>query len=555
MMRIPRIPAAWAGALLACALVGLPSSAAPTAPSREMPVATVNGEPIPLGRLLPQDGVGRTDQDPAQILDRMIRVELVVQEGYRMGLENTLEVRDQMGIFERDTLRDGVFGTVVQSVKVDPKEVDAMATAMTTEVRMRSVLFPKKADAERFVTRVSAGQDFENAAKAVVDSGTGQLDPGEAFIQSSELLPEVQVAVSPLAPGGLSNIYAIGDKFAVTRLVDRRAVPDPEAKTKAEAELLRRAQAEAIGAYVGALRKKSAKVDEALLSSLDFDAEKPGFDAFLKDDRPLVTIAGDEPIRVSDLADAVRKRLFHGADRAAEKGRLNRKKTEVLEDLITKRVVLKEARAKGLDKKPEYVALRDVVERELVFGAFVAKVIEPEVKISDAEIRSYYDAHRDELKGPDMARLDALALATRKDAEDAMAKLRAGADLSWLRVNAPGRIDTKGREDLLQFPQTPVMLSELPDDLRDALSKAQSGDTRLYEPKGGTSYVVLVREMLPGQTIPLDTVESRIRGRLAGQRRQKLFDEYAEKLRAASDVKILVEPEKLGELIGAPKNR
>ncbi len=549
MNRRFHVPAFAAGALLACA------SAAPAAAPPNPVLATVNGDPVPLSRVL-----GATDARPApgearKILDRMIGVELVIQEGYRMGLEETLEVRDQLGIFERDALRDGLFAERVAGLKADPKRVDAMANAMVVEVRIRSAAFGARADAEKLAARAAKGEDFDEAARELAANGKGNVDPGQGFIRMSELLPEVQAAVGPLSPGRVSAVYTIGDRFVVSKLLERRDAPDPDVRSKAEAEVLSRLRLETIDRYTKELEAKYAKVDEKLLASLDFDAEKPGFESFLKDARTLVAIAGEDPITVGDLADSVRKRLFHGADRAAERGRLNRKKSEVLDDLIAKRVVLKEARAKGLDAKPEFLALRTEVERELVFGAFVAKVIEPEVEVSDAEVEAYYRSHRKDFTGPDMARLESVAFSSRGDAEAALGKLRAGADLAWVRNNAPGRIDPKSRPDLLVFPGAPVTLGDLPEDLRKALAKAGTGEYRLYAGEGGTTYVIRVKEFLPGTTLSLENAEGRIRGRLVGEKRQKVFDEYAAKLRNASDVKILVSPEELEKLVAAAPSR
>jgi len=538
-------------ALVVCASFVPVVGAAPPHGAANPVLATVSGEPIPLSRLRGVNGSAPAPGEAGTLLDRLIGVELVVQEGYRMGLEETLEVRDQLGIFERDTLRDGLFAGRVGNLKPDPKQVESMAKAMTLEVRIRSAVFTARADADQLAARGAKADEFDAAAQELTANGKGSVDPGEGFIQTSQLLPEVQAAIAPLAAGGVSPVYKIGDRFAVSRLVERRSAPDPDARAKAETEVLRRAQIAAMSKYTVELRTKYAKVDESLYATLDFDAEKPGFESYLKDQRTLVTIAGDEPITVGDLADAVRKRLFHGADRAAEKGRLNRKKDELIDDLIVKRVVLREARAQGLDRKPEYLALREQVERELVFGAFVAKVIQPEVKVTDAEIGKYYEAHRKEFTAPDMARLESLAFGSRVDAEAALAKLHAGADLTWMRTNAPGRLDPKARPDLLVFPAAPVTLGDLPNDLRQALTKAESGDYRLHGAADGTTYVIQVRELLPGKTLPLEAAGGQIRVKLTGEKRQQAFDGYVATLRKAADVRILVTPEEIEKLLGS----
>ncbi len=543
-------PPAMSLALAFCAILPAMAAAASGGPNRDTVLATVNGEPVPLHRVRAARGEATAPGEASKTLERMIGVELAVQEGYRMGLDETLEVRDQMGVFERDTLRDGLFAGRLQGLQPDPKQVEAMQKAMTREVRIRSAAFSSREDAERLVSRAARGEDFDRAAAEIGEGGKGKVDPGEGFILMADLLPAVQAAVAPLAAGGVSRVYPIDDRFAVTRLLESRPHPDPDARARAEAEVVRRLQADAIARYAAELRKKYAKVDEALFAALDFDAPKPGFESYLADGRTLVTIAGGEPIMVRDLADAVRKRLFHGADRAAEKSRLNRKKAEVLDDLIAKKVVLKEAVARGLDRRPEYLALRLETEREFVFGAFIAKVIEPEVKITDTEVAAWYQAHRGELTGPDMVRLEGIAFGSRKDAEAAFGKLRAGADPAWMKVNAPGRLDPASHPELLGFPATPVMVSDLPAGLRQALANAASGEYRLYTAPDAT-YVILVREQLPGRPMSLESVQSRIRGKLMGEKRQKVFDDYVTKLRKAAEVRTLVTPDQLEKLLAS----
>ena len=61
---------------------------------------------------------------------------------------------------------------------------------------------------------------------------------------------------------------------------------------------------------------------------------QPGFAALIEDRRPLVRIAGEDPVTVADLAQALQKKFFHGVDRAAEGGRINARKHATLEDQI-----------------------------------------------------------------------------------------------------------------------------------------------------------------------------------------------------------------------------
>ena len=93
-------------------------------------LATVNGEAITLPQLSANLS-DATDPDPWRALERQINVTLIVQEAGRMGLDQSIEVRDQLGVFERDTLRDGLFAKQVAGIKLDPKQVDTLEREMT----------------------------------------------------------------------------------------------------------------------------------------------------------------------------------------------------------------------------------------------------------------------------------------------------------------------------------------------------------------------------------------------------------------------------------------
>jgi parvulin-like peptidyl-prolyl isomerase len=515
-------------------------------------LATVNGESITL-RQLKAALNDAADPDPWKALERQINVTLIVQEAGRMGLDQSLEVRDQLGVFERDTLRDGLFANRVVAVKVDPKQVDALESAMTTLVSMRSILAPAEVDAKSVVAAVGKGEDFETVIKSLAAKKLGQVDEGEGFIKVSELLPEVQTAIAALKPGQVSSVYKIGSQYAVTRLIDRKVEKTANAHADAAAEAYKRAQLAAITAYVDELKAKYATVNRTLLASVDFDAKTPPFETYLKDPRPVVAIAGEKPITIGDLAGALRKRLFHGVDEAGGHGKLNRKKAEILDDLVAKRVVMKEAKRLGLDKKPEYVALRDATESELMFGAFVAKVFAPDIKVSDDEVKAYYKAHLREFTAPDMVRLEALPFDTRVSAEAALAKLRAGSDLAWMRVNAPGRRDPKTLPEDQRLPAAPVIVAELPAELRETLTGTRAGDYRLYAPQGRAPSVVFVKDFISGQPLALDDASKQISGKLSAEKLRKAFEDYAAKLKASSTVKVMVTQAELAALVGAKK--
>ena len=110
------------------------------------------------------------------------------------------------------------------------------------------------------------------------------------------------------------------------------------------------------------------------------------FESFLKDQRILATITGGEPatITVADLAKKIKSKFFHGVDKAMS-GNINQRKIIVFSNMLFKITGDLEARLLKLDQTPRFQHALHEFEHSNLFGAFVDKVITPDVKIEANE--------------------------------------------------------------------------------------------------------------------------------------------------------------------------
>jgi hypothetical protein len=93
--------------------------------------------------------------------------------------------------------------------------------------------------------------------------------------------------------GSISPILRIQAGFVMLKIEGVRFPEDPEAKTRAKQEVLRKMQRESLGRYDRALREKYAKVNQEVLKSLDFESKESGFEKLLKDKRVVAEIKGE----------------------------------------------------------------------------------------------------------------------------------------------------------------------------------------------------------------------------------------------------------------------
>ena len=173
----------------------------------------------------------------------------------------------------------------------------------------------------------------------------------------------------------------------------------------------------------------------------------------------------------------------------------------------------------------------------MVFGAFVRKAVVPDVKITDDELRAYHSEHIAEYTTPEMMRIDGLAFGKRADAESAIEKLRKGTEFQWLSANAEGQAD-KNSKGLLRFEGKLLTTKDLPEGVQKAVSGGRSGDARLYADPKGYFYVLLLRDVLPAKPKPFEEARPEVTQKVFDQKLKKAMDDWTNKLRAASDIKI-----------------
>ncbi len=509
-------------------------------------VATVNNEPIPLDEFnqelatLRQGMSGDRGVEKERIsglLKRLINTRLIIQEARRMGLDELKELKERVDVFARQTLRDELIERQVKNIKPDEKEVEMLYRESIKEWKIKSILFEKEEDAKAMENALKGGKGFDETLKKSLMDKKGKGSEEGSYLKHKELLPEIAEAVSKMKIGSTSSVVRIKTGFVIFKLEAIRFPDDPQIKEQVRTELLRQKQREAFTKYEKALRAKYAKVNDQLLKSLDFESKEPGVEKLLKDKRAVAEIKGEKPITVGEFAEYMRQQLFHGVERAVESKRLNKRKDQILEEMLEKRILRKEALRLGIDKTEQYKDKVKEYENSLIFGAFVQKAVAPDVKLKEEELKAYYDQHIKEYTYPEMMKIKSLAFSKREDAEKAIVNLRKGTDFQWLGANAEGQVD-KNTKGVLNFEGNLLTTKNLSENVQKAVSGAKSGDFRLLANPGNYFYVLSIQEVIPPRPQPYSEVREQIAKKIYNEKITKAVEDYADKLRAVSEVKI-----------------
>ena len=553
--------------LAAASSAGAPGAAVPARPgsASRLPtvngrqaLATVNGDPVTLDEFVEQLGLMHQNvqeptvkvrhQEPFDLLDRLINIKLLLQEARNIGLDEDPGFKRAMATYRREAMVMILLQKRAAAVKVDAAEVRKLYESQAREAKITSYLVEREEDAKAIAGKLAAGGNLDALAKPLVASGKARTGEQGAWLKLGEMLPQVKRAVESLRPGAVSAPIAVTGGYAFIRVDELRVAEDQTLRREVERQALEQKRESAIRDYRVSLVKRDAKIDQKLLDRLDYETEKD-FEPYLTDTRTVARIEGDTPVTVKDLSEAMVKKYYHGAEKAIARKQVNVRKPDVLDGILGKRVLYREAKRQRIEQSPEFKTTVKEYEDGVLFGAFVERTIDPDIKVGDPELRAYLAAHIAEYTSPEMMRLDGLAFAGRKSAEEALARLRKGDDFGWARQNAPGQIPPGSAETLLRFEPHPVVTSSLPQDLRKSLAGVSAGDYRLSGSGDGPFYVVLVREIVPAKPQSLDEVRSTVAKKVFEERREQGVLEYAKKLRTAYPVKTYVTRESLGEIL------
>lgn len=525
-------------------------------------LASVNGEPVTLEQYLValgeahaearEDGQVVPERDPTELLGHLVDATLVLQEARAIGLDELEEFQIAVRQFREITLRSVLIERAARDLPPpDEAEVDRRYRSRVEEVEVSTVLFEDRTEADAFLAVLAEGSNFEKTAELFAEEQRAIRYDAQGFIKRIELVPAVATAIDNLAPGQISAPIEVGPGFGVIKVFGARVPDDPDARAGAERQVAAANHSTAILRYIEGLRAEYLQVDEALFDSLDFDADPTTFDTFLQDERVVVRIEGGEPIRVSDLAQAIKSRLFHGVERAAERQRIRRIKDNVFEELTTERVVQLEAERLGLDENPRFEAAQSEYEEGILFGLFIQKVIDPSVEVTPDEIEAFYENHVADYTSPEMVRLESLTFDDPATAQRALEHLNSGADINWMRANAEGQVDPESSPVHLRFDARLVTVTSLSESVRKAIAGAETGNFRLYAETAERHQVLYVRQRIAAQPRPVDEVRGEVAQGVFAQERQASMDKWVRQLRDASEIQIFVDAEQLRDLAKA----
>lgn len=180
--------------------------------------------------------------------------------------------------------------------------------------------------------------------------------------------------------------------------------------------------------------------------------------------------------------------------------------------------------------------LRDLIKNRLITEGVNKKVIGP-ITVTDAEMRSYYEANKDQFKTPEQVKVSHILLKTEAEAKDVLDKVKGGADFAQVAKEKSTDPTSKDKGGDLGFVQRGGLFGTDFDKVVFSLAAGEVGGP--IKTQFGWN-VVKVSEKKPEVQKTFDESKADVEKILKNQKESTKAREWLEKARKKAKIKIFI---------------
>jgi len=179
-----------------------------------------------LRKLSPDFKIDTFDQKK-NLLEELIRQQLLVKEAQSRGFDKKKEIVEAVNEFERGLLVRALLAQLTEDIKVEPKEIEDYynqykeAIKEPSQWHIREIVVATPQQANDILIELLKGADFATLATQYSKAESAKSGGDLGFIKQAKF-PQMQIALSSLEVGGLSNVVKGPDGFYIVKLEDKK---------------------------------------------------------------------------------------------------------------------------------------------------------------------------------------------------------------------------------------------------------------------------------------------------------------------------------------------
>ena len=206
-------------------------------------------------------------------------------------------------------------------------------------------------------------------------------------------------------------------------------------------------------------------------------------------------------------------------------------KVDLLEQLIIQTLLVQNAEELGLKNNPEVsFQIKNTIEQILIQYLIEKEIIE-KTELSDDEICSYYEEHKEEYWKEEAVHAQDILTETEEQAIDVLKKLDEGSDFSVLAQEVSiATSASKGGDIGL------ISKGTLAPEIEAQLFVLTPGDISVIIPSEKGFHIFKIIDKIPAHYIELDELRDEISYQLLPQKQQQAFDQYLKDIEERANI-------------------
>lgn len=208
-------------------------------------------------------------------------------------------------------------------------------------------------------------------------------------------------------------------------------------------------------------------------------------------------------------------------------------KKEMLDTLVMRELILQQAAKDGIDKSKDVEEKMAELKKRIIVDTYLKKKVETDAKISDEELKSFYEKNQDKFKAGEQVRASHILVKSEQEAKDVQAQLKGGAKFEELaKAKSVDSSAAKGG-DLGWFSKGNMV----PVFEKTAFALKEGETSGIVKSEFGFHIIKLTGKR-PAGTRPFEEAKDQIKSALLPQKQQQVFMQLKEDLRKGAKIEI-----------------
>ncbi len=223
-------------------------------------------------------------------------------------------------------------------------------------------------------------------------------------------------------------------------------------------------------------------------------------------------------------------------------------KEKFLDEVIKKDILYQEAVKKGIDKEPDFKNKMEEFRKLTLASMLLESEIMSKDKVSDQEVKDYYDKHKEEFTTTSKIRASHILVKTEPEAEKVLARLKKGEKFEEIaKKDSLDKASAANGGDIGYFSR-----GELVPEFERAAAALKVGELSAPVKTPYGYHIIKVTDKKSGPVLEFDKVKDLIAQKLSGERQKAAFDKYLTELR--KNYKVEINKDVLAQVAGGGGN-